>query len=170
MSFEQQLDVYLRARFTLIVLVTAEEERALQSVKAVCERTKRPCLTWDVADNFQWLSAAAGSAPSAKEPLAALEYIDKAENEALYVLKDFHECWSNTQVKRKLRSIAQRLKFTKKSILVTCPAHKIPEEFRDEAVIVDFAPPSVAELEAVFNRIARAPGVKLNLTKLRPRA
>jgi AAA+ superfamily predicted ATPase len=166
MSFEQRLDVYLRARFTLIVLVTPEEERALQSIKAVCERTKRPCLMWDVADNFQWLTAAAGGAPSAKDPLAALDYMDKADNEALYVLKDFHECWSNAQVKRKLRNVAQRLKFTKKSILITCPAHKIPEEFRDEAVLVDFPHPSAAELEGVFNRIARAPGVKLNLTKL----
>jgi AAA+ superfamily predicted ATPase len=166
MGFEQQLDVYLRARFTLIVLVTPEEVRALETIKAVCERTKRPCLMWDTADNFQWLGAAAGSAPSAKEPLAALEHIDKAGDEALYVLKDFHEYWGNAQIKRKLRSVAQRLKFTKKSILITCPAHKIPEEFKDEAVVVDFPHPSVSELEAVFNRIARAPGVKLNLTKL----
>ena len=72
MSFEQQLDIYLRARFTLIVLVTPEEERALQCIKAVCERTKRPCLMWDMADNFQWLGSPAGSAPSVKEPLAAL--------------------------------------------------------------------------------------------------
>jgi len=64
MSFEQQLDVYLRARFTLIVLVTPEEERALQTIKAVCERTKRPCLMWDMADNFQWLGTAGGSAPA----------------------------------------------------------------------------------------------------------
>src|SRR5437667_3313298 len=166
MSFEQQLDVYLRARFTLIVLITPEEERALQSIKAVCERTKRPCLMWDMADNFQWLGPPAGSAPSVKEPLAALEHIAKAGDDAVYVLKDFHECWSNGQIKRKLRSVAQRLKFTKKSILITCPVPKIPEEFKDEAVVVDFPHPSVVELEAVFNRIARAPGVRLNLTKL----
>ncbi len=49
MTFEQELDIYLRARFTLMVLVTPEEERALQTVKSVCERTSRPCLTWDVA-------------------------------------------------------------------------------------------------------------------------
>src|SRR5437899_12379685 len=113
MDFEKQLDVYLRARITLIVLITPEEERALQTIKAVCERTKRPCLVWDLADNFQWLGPAAGSPPSAKEPLAALEHIDKAGDDALYVLKDFHECWTNAAIKRKLRSVAQRLKFTK---------------------------------------------------------
>ena len=39
MDFTEQLDLYLRARFTLIVLVTAEEERALDTIRAVCERT-----------------------------------------------------------------------------------------------------------------------------------
>ncbi|HMC88573.1 MAG TPA: AAA family ATPase, partial [Gemmataceae bacterium] len=166
MNFEQQLDVYLRARFTLLVLVTAEEERALHAIKTVCEKTNRPCLTWDLADNFQWLTAVNGSTPTAKEPVPALEQIDKADNDALFVLKDFHECWSNVQTKRKLRSVAQRLKFTKKSIVVVTPARKIPPEVKDEAVVVDFPPPTTAELEGVLNRIARSPGVKVNLTKL----
>lgn len=166
MNFEQQLSVYLRARFTLIVLVTPEEERALKAIKDVCEKVKRPCMSWDVADGFQWQVGGNGSGPSAKDPLTALDHIDKADTDALYVLKDFHECWTVTQVKRKLRSIAQRLKFTKKSILVTCPTTKIPGEFKDEAVIVDFPPPTSAELENVLNTLARAPGVKVNLTKL----
>ena len=38
MDFEERLDIYLRARFTLIVLVTLEEERALQVIRSVCER------------------------------------------------------------------------------------------------------------------------------------
>jgi AAA+ superfamily predicted ATPase len=165
MAFEQELDVYLRARFTLMVLVTTEEERALQTVKAVCEKSKRPCLTWDVADGFQSL-AGGGAAPSAKDPVSALEQVDKSDGEALYVLKDFHDCWSNAQFKRKLRSVAQRLKFTKKSILVTTPSAKIPEELKDEAVVVEFAPPNAAQLETVLNRLSETPGVQVKLTKL----
>src|SRR5262245_3773108 len=132
MGFEQELDVYLRARFTLIVLVTPEEERALQAIRAVCERGKRACLAWDVADGFQVLSAG-GTAPGpARDPLSALEQVDKADGDAVFVLKDFHECWNNAPIKRKLRGVAQRLKFTKKSILVTTPATRLPEELRDE--------------------------------------
>src|SRR5262245_51704353 len=157
MSFDRELDVYLRARITLIVLVTPEEERALQAVKAVCERSKRPCLTWDVADGFQALTAATGSLPSARDPLAALEQVDKSEGDALFLLKDFHEFWSHAQVK---------LKFTKKSILITTTSHKLPEELRDEAVVVELLPPTAPELEAVLARLTRVPGVKVNLTKL----
>ncbi len=166
MSFERDLDVYLRARVTLIILVTPEEERALQTVKAVCERTERPCLTWDAADHFQALAGANASLPTAKDANAALEKIDQSETEALFVLKDFHEAWSNAQTKRQLRSVAQRLKFTKKSIVIVTPTSKIPEELKDEAVIVDFPPPNAAELDAVLSRLSKAPGVKVNLTKL----
>ena len=60
-----------------------------------------------------------GGPPAARDPITALEGIDRAEGDALYVLKDFHDCWGNVQVKRKLRSVAGRLKFTRKSILVT---------------------------------------------------
>jgi AAA+ superfamily predicted ATPase len=166
MSFEQQLDVYLRARFSFIVLVTPEEERALQAIKSVCERAKRPLLTWDVADNFRWLPNSNAPTPSAKEPIAALDEIDKSDADALFVLKDFHEFWNVAPVKRKLRSVAQRLKFTKKSLLVTCPNQKMPSEFKDEAVIIDFPPPTNVELEAVLQRLVKAPGVKVKLTPL----
>ena len=165
MPFDQELDIYLRARFTLIVLVTLEEERALQTVKAVCEKARRRCLTWDVAEGFQVLSGG-GSAPVAPDPKTALEQIDMAEDNITFVLKDFHEVWANPQIKRKLRSVAQRLKFTKKSIVVTTPFSKFPEELRDEAVIAEFPPPDTAELATVLNQLTQTPGVKVNLTRL----
>ena len=166
MTFEQELDIYLRSRFTLMVLVTLEEERALQSVKQVCDHAKRPCLSWDVADGFQAVTNGGGSIPSARDPLTALEQVEQADGDGLFVLKDFHDCWSNPQFKRKLRSVAQRLKFSKKSILVTAPSAKIPVELKDEAVIVEFPLPQTTELETVLQRLTQTPGVKVNLTGL----
>ncbi|MFQ5931371.1 MAG: AAA family ATPase [Nitrospiraceae bacterium] len=166
MNFEHELNVYLRARFTLIVLVTPEEERALQIVKTVCAGTERPCLTWDVAEGFHALGGAGSAVPSGRDPLTALEQVEKTEGNALFVFKDFHECWGNPQIKRKIRSISQRLKFTTKSILITCPSSTIPEELKDEAVVVEFPPPNISELEAVLDPLVQTPGVKVNLTKL----
>lgn len=166
MAFEQELDIYLRSRFTLMVLVTPEEERALQSVRYVCDKAKRPCLSWDVADGFQAITNWSGSMPSARDPLSALEQIDKADGDGLFVLKDFHDCWSNPQFKRKLRSVAQRLKFSKKSILITAPSTNIPVELKDEAVLVEYPLPKNDELETVLQRLTQTPGVKVNLTKL----
>src|SRR5215470_9813784 len=165
MTIETEFDVYLRARFTLLLLQTAEEERAIQLLKSVCERSGRPLLAWDVAEGFQTLGAA-GTPPAARDPISALEYIDKAEDSALFVLKDFHECWANPQIKRKLRSVVQRLTLTRKSIVVTFPGGQLPTELKDAAVLLELPPPSAQQLDQVLKRISEIPGVKQNLTPL----
>ncbi len=165
MSFEQDFDVYLRARFTLMVLVSPEEERVLQTIKCACDRMGRPCLMWDVAEGFHLLTGSC-SVPSAADPKSALEQVDKLDGDVLVILKDFHECWDNAVIKRKLRSVAQKLKFTRKSILITAPSAKIPPELKDETVIIDFPLPNVAELSAVLDRLTQTPGLKLQLTAL----
>ncbi len=167
MSIEEQLDLYLRARFTLLVFVTPEEERLLANIQRVCEQTQRKLISWDAADGFQLL-AGSGSPPSARDPLTALEQIELTDpsNAALFVLKDFHEIWSNPPIKRKLRNVAQRLKYGKKSILITSLTSHLPDELKDEAVLVDFPLPTFTELEEVLQRLIQTPGVKINLTPL----
>ena len=165
MNFDEELQVLLRARCTLIVLVTTEEERALQAIKSVCERSNRGAIGWDIADGWQVIAGDA-SLPAAKDPKSALERVDKAEGETLFVLKDFHDCWRNIELKRKLRGVVQRLKFTKKSIVITSCTAEIPDELRDEAVVVEFRLPNASQLAEVVDRMTRGPGVKVNLTPL----
>ncbi len=166
MTFDDLLDIYFRARFTLLVVVTPEEERLLQMVKTACERSRRLALTWDLADGFQALTPTAVSLPSARDPLSALDQADKWEGEALFVLKDFHESWNNPQIKRKLRGVSQRFKFAKKTLLVTASTGKIPDELKDEAVLVEFPLPNADQLEEVLDKLTQTSGVKANLTKL----
>jgi AAA+ superfamily predicted ATPase len=168
MEFQKQLDTYLRARFTLIVLVTHEEERALQTVRLACEHSGRVALTWDTAEGFQWLTSATNTPPTARDPITALEQVDQydANASAVFLFKDFHELWNNAQVKRKLRSLAQRLKFTKKSILITTHTARVPEELKDELVVIDFPLPDAVQLSEVLGRLVETPGVRVNLTPL----
>jgi SpoVK/Ycf46/Vps4 family AAA+-type ATPase len=162
-TFEQQLDLYLRARCTLLILVTAEEERALQVIKAVCDPPRRCALEWDIAEGYSALTPGVPTPPG-RDPLAALDQVELVEGNVLFVLKDFHEHWSAPAVKRKLRSLAQRLKFTRKSILITTPASRVPEELKDEAVLLTMPPPSARELEAVLDRLTMTPGVRYELS------
>ncbi len=164
MYFYEQLGLYLRARFTLIVLATREEERALEAVALLCKSTGRPCLAWDAADGFQALVVHPSAIPSGREPLIALEQIDKRATDAVFVLKDFHEFWGDARVKRKLRNVARRLKLTKKSIIVTCPTAELPPELVDDAVVVEFPRPDAFDLEALLDRLARNSGGRTNLT------
>ena len=168
MDFEKQIDTFFRARFTLVVIVTREEERALQMVRSACDKNARLCLAWDAADFFKWLTPSTSTPPTARDPLTALDQLDKFDPQAniVFVLKDFHEMWSNTSVKRKLRNLAQNFKYNKKTILVTTPSSKIPDELRNEAVILTYPLPNQSELQEVLDNLTRNPAVKVNLTDL----
>jgi len=134
----------------------------------MCDTFKRSCMSWDSAEGFQWISVPNGSLPSARDPQTALEQIDKMDgNQAsLFVLKDFHDFWSNAQIRRKLRSLAQKMKFTKKTLVVITPTSRIPDELKDEIVLETVPLPDVDELQDVLNELKATSGVKLNLTPL----
>ena len=143
-----QIRLYLRARVALIVLVTVEERRALQVLDEV-RKSRDPAsdlIAWDIADRFSSKNGA--TLPDAGDPVAALDKIrDRAAKEPqrrdLYVLKDFHEFWSkDPRVRRKVRNLAQQLIYTGSSLVVTTPVRAVPQELRDEAVVIEM--PAVA--------------------------
>ena len=171
MSFENNLEKLLQARFTLIVIVTSEEMRAMERIKETCATNKRPLVTWDIGDGFQVISGAVNGLPSgvaATNPAQALEAIDSSSSDALFVLKDFDEIWSlNCQYKRKLRNVVQRLRQVKrKSIIVISTASKVPEQLRDEAFILEFPLPQVGDLQDVLELVSKVSGAKVQLTDL----
>jgi len=163
-----QIDLCLRARITLLILHTTEEERAIRMLQEVCEHfhPPRPFITWDLVEGFSGAGAAPARVPLAKDPLQALDEMEKADEAALIVLKDFHEFWTNPAVKRKLRNLAQKFRFSRRTIAVITPALKVPEEIRDHAVVLHVPPPSARELEQELDRLLRGSGVPDTLTPL----
>ena len=169
MDIQKEIDTCLRSRHTLLCLVSFEEERIVEHVKDLCNSSKRRLLTWDHADYFLELEAGdgkGGSIPTARDPLSALEAIEKIDGQVIFLLRDFHQCWDRQpRVIRKLRNVAQRLKYTRKTIIITSPSSKIPEELKDEAVIMDVPPPSFQELMDILKKLMKTPGVKMDLNK-----
>lgn len=163
-----QIDLSLRARVTLLVLHTAEEERAVRMVQEVCSRWQppRPCLSWDLVDGFSGAGPAQGRAGQSRDPLAALDELEKTDDAAVVLLKDFHEFWGNPAVKRRLRTLAQKFRFSRRTMVVITPSLKVPEEIRDESVVLQIPPPSARELERELDRLLLGSGVQNSLTPL----
>ena len=166
-NFIEQFDTYMCARFTLVVVVTEEEERAIDMVKTVCEQNNRTCLSWDIADGFTVVNGKFTQETKIKDPLMALEQLEKISQEnsgIIFVFKDFHDFWDNPPVKRKLRNISQLLTQTRTTMVVTTPTGRIPDELQDEAVVVRLARPSADELESVLDQLTRQANVDIALT------
>lgn len=166
MDFIKEIDLSLRAKATLILVVTAEEERVTEDLKSLCSATERNCIVWDLADGFSILLGK--SAPTGgRDPLSVLEQIDKADpqNASLFILHDFHECWDNPNVKRKLRTLARKLKYTRKSIIITAPEAVIPAELVNECTAIDYPLPNLQTLESVLDKFRLTPGVNIKLSQ-----
>ena len=163
-----QIDLCLRARVTLVVLHTAEEERAVRVLQEVCGRfhPPRPLVAWDLVDGFSGTGAPAARGAAGKDPLQALDEMEKTGDTAVIILKDFHEFWANPAVKRKLRNMAQKFRFSRRTMVVVTPALKVPEELRDDAVVIHVPPPSARELEHELDRLVGGSGVPDALTPL----
>ena len=72
-------------------------------------------------------------------------------------MRDFHDAWIDKKVKRKLRTVAQELVFTRRSIIVTSPTGEVPEELKDRAVLLHLPLPDEAELGRALDELLTAP-------------
>ncbi len=171
-AFGQKLDVFFRARFTLIVIQTIEEQRAIQILGHVCDQTNRAMVTWDVADHFQTGSGielpalSSGGGLPAKDGLTALKFVAKFEpdDRTVFVFKDFHKFWDNPIIQRKLRNVAQVLKSSSVTLVIITPSGKIPDELKNDVVITDLPLPDASDLDDVLVNLSQTPGVNVNLT------
>jgi len=166
-DFGRRLNISLRARVTLIVVITPEEERVIGEVRRVCEKWEPPrqCITWDIVDGYSVITGNRNFLTQTRDPLAALDDIPKTDENAVVVLKDFHEFWNNPQVKRKVRNFAQKFRYNRRTIVIITPNQRVPEEIRDEAVIVHFPPPQAVELTGELDALLLNSGITSTLTK-----
>ncbi|MDQ0578333.1 AAA family ATPase [Streptomyces rishiriensis] len=166
-----EIRLYLRARVALIVLVTVEEQRALEVLDQV-RRDRDPSsdlISWDIGDGLA--SALGRQLPSASSPVDVLAKIQELavkepERRDLYVLKDFHAFWDRDPVvRRRLRNLAHKLVYTGSSLIVTTPVRAIPVELGDDAVVVEMPLPEADALRRDLDQlIDSTKGVKSTLT------
>lgn len=163
MNPAQELELLIRSRFTLIVVVTLEEERVVKTLRGICESRNRPLYLWDVADGLRAQTEKNTPIVRASNELDLLSQIEKGPDGGVYVLRDFHELWEDKKVKRKLRSVAQELKYTRSSIVITTPSRNLPEELKDKAVLLEFPLPDVAVLGESLAELLKHPGTQANV-------
>jgi len=167
-KFQEELILYFKARFTLIYVLTQEEERVLKEIADACVSDKRPSYSWDIADGFIPLTSSTGRVDRpVKDPITALDVIRQISEDAVFVLKDFHSMWDkNPQVVRKIKNLVQAMRQTRKNIIVTSHQGRIPEELLDLAYIVEFSPPEYQDMKEILENFTKIPNVRVDLTSL----
>lgn len=151
-----ELDLYIRARYPLLWVVTPEEKRALQEIQALAESQRKPLYTWSAAQGVSNSALPQRADAAKRDPLALLSAILEDREPGLWVLRDFHPFLRDHTVVRRLREAAFELEAGAKTIILLGPVLKIPPELEKEITVVDFALPTEPELSAMLEGIITA--------------
>ena len=138
MSFVDELEILIRARYPVIYLHTSEETRILPLVAAVATRRNKRVFEWSSSTGLvpggTHPQSQKARNPATRDPLVALDQVIEQVEPAIFVFKDLHPylCKSgpsdNAVPIRKLREVALHLKNSFKTILLVSPVLEIPVE------------------------------------------
>lgn len=165
--FKIYLSNLLKARFPYLYMATWEEERAVSVIRSVVTdesliKTPRKVFTWSVTTGLSE-NGQKGKEDS-KTPLKALEFIEKYDEPAIFILKDFHVYFGvngrpgDNQLIRKVRDLLPLLKQSPspKNVIFVSPSLVLPDDLQKDVTIVDFDLPSFSEIKSVLDEMIHA--------------
>ncbi|HPO14315.1 MAG TPA: AAA family ATPase [Candidatus Hydrogenedentes bacterium] len=162
-SFLEEIDELIRARYTLIWVLTWEEQRARKLLAQVAAKQQKSLFEWSITDGFRRITGPQDSALQSpkreREPLAVLNEILQANTSALYLLKDFHAYLDAPEIVRQIRDLGHALYHSRKTLIILSPRLKIPAELEKSITIVDLPLPSYDDLAALLKEMLAAPSV-----------
>lgn len=157
----KRLDLMIRAHYSLLYIVGAEEEpvEAVIAQVALEVTPARRVLFWDIVRGWEDNGSGKGSV------MAALDRIGKTavEEYTIFVLRDLHPILKypytekNVPVIRELRNLTRELKRSKKTIVLTSHALELPEELKEEVTVIDFPLPNIQEIDRLISQVVAKP-------------
>lgn len=164
LKFEKTISNLLRARFPYLYISTWEESRVLSLISSVAKnaeliRTTRKVFEWSLTDGLADSGKSTGE--DTKSALKALEFIERCQEPAIFVLKDFHVFFGannrppDIQVIRKIRDLLPSLKQSQspKNVVFVTPVLLLPGDLEKDVTIVEFELPSCEEIRAVLKQM-----------------
>lgn len=145
----------LRARMTLLWVVTREEVRAERGLIQAAGAAKYVPLFWDCALG---LTDATGATVDGgmQNPVAMMKRIMGESGgggaRAVYVLRDLHK-WTDPVVLRWVRTVARELQTTQpaRALIVLSPSAEVPPELAGHAVVIDWPLPDREEIGRILD-------------------
>jgi ATP-dependent 26S proteasome regulatory subunit len=159
LSIQDELEVLIRARYPIIYVVTWEERRVEEQLRAFAERRNKQLFCWSVTSGLQ---KATNGLPISRskdlsEPLEALDAVMEHKEPAIYLFKDFHSFMragvANVGVIRKLREVALALNDSYKTLVITSPLLEMAPELEKDVCVLDYPLPGVDEFSLLLHRI-----------------
>lgn len=161
-----QLETLIRARYPIIYIVSWEEKRVEDSIRAICTARGKKMLLWTVTQGI--VSNLANRDEVTRDPMAALDYVLQSRDQAVFLFKDLHPFLNDTRLVRRLRDLTYALKTSYKTLVLLSPSLTLPNELEKDITVVDYALPTLEDLDKLLSGIMQSvkanPQVSIDLT------
>ena len=157
MTFNEELNLFLKARYPIIYINTIEEDRVEYIIrKNVKINLKRSIYSWDFIDGYT--NNPNNKNFGSRNPLQALELIEQLNSDipAVFLLKDFNRFLNDLTISRKLRNLGRILKLQPKTIIIIGSELKIPRELQDLITVLQFQLPTENEIIKELERLLKS--------------
>lgn len=139
-----RIPALLAARYPLLWLVSAEEERVERGLERICEATEIPLWYWRATTG---LTPALGEPRAGTETLpAALAALLDVDGPALFVLEDPGPHLVDPVNVRRLRDLVRNLERRRQAVAVLSPRVDIPPDLEVDATVLDIPLPGRGEV------------------------
>ncbi len=161
------MDVFIRARYPLIYIVSYEEQRILKILSRMASERDKQLFIWSITSGIRKADDPMKVDEATRDPIAALNHIERQTYPAIFVLHDFHSYLNDQTVTRKLRELMSNLKDTYETIVILSPTLNIPIELEKDMAVVEFELPVKEDLLKLLDEIVEVVGktgeVKIDL-------
>jgi ATP-dependent 26S proteasome regulatory subunit len=153
--FVRELDTLIRARYSLLYLVSWEEQRMDAILEGLARSHGKSLCSWSITGGLRKMVGSRWGAPAdtTRDPGDALRAILALPDPSLVVLKDFHPFLNDPVVVRSLRELAQQLKTTYTTVILLSPVLNIPVELEKDISVLDVPLPTYHELGQLLREI-----------------
>ena len=180
MKFSEELKKSLanlfKARFPFVYIPTWEESRVCALVNEVAKdeniiKVPRKVYSWTQTDGFVDFEANK-KINDTIQPIKALEFVDKNEENAIYIFKDLHNYFgannrpADFSVIRKMRDLIPLLRegSFRENVVLVSPELIIPSDMQKEISVFDFPLPTVNEILDTLNQMIEENGLSDGLS------
>jgi len=148
------LDMLLRSRYALILLATAEEDRAQTLLTHLADRLGLPLFVWTPSKGLRRTDRPSAVYDTA-EPAKALAHVESARFPALYLFRGLGAYLDDSLLQRRLQDASEPYTSVAGAIVLTGIDVSLNESLRPHVATVRLPAPDIEEYRSLLMHILR---------------
>lgn len=141
-----EISTLMNSRRKAILVHTFEEERFQEDLKLIVEAKGQELFAWTITSGLTNVITGE-NVQKIFDPVKIMDFIDKYEKTAVFIIKDFHDIWTNFQAKRRTRDILEKTDNVYKPLVLVSPQINIPMELEKLITVVTYDLPTREQVE-----------------------